>query len=68
MGNVHICADTTLGDRLSTNPMLTDLVGILWESVVEPPDIWLLWIRSPLLPFGYNHFGQLVSDGSFVKV
>ena len=67
MGTAHIHADTTLRDRILTDPMLTDLIGILSENIFEPPDIWLLWIRSPLLPSGYNHFCELVADGSVVK-
>jgi len=67
VGTAHIYADATLRHRISTDPALKDLIGIIEERVFEPPDIWLLRIRSPLLPSGYNHLRELVAEGPVVK-
>jgi hypothetical protein len=67
VGTAHVYADATLRHRISTDPALKDLIGIIEERVFEPPDIWLLRIRSPLLPSGYNHFRELVAEGRVVK-
>jgi len=67
VGTAHVYADATLRHRIATDPALKDLIGIIEERVFEPPDIWLLRIRSPLLPSGYNHFRELVAEGPIVK-
>ena len=67
VGTAHIYADSALRLRIGTDPVLMDQIAVLEESLFEPPNLWIMRVRSPLLPSGYNHFRELVADGEKVK-
>ena len=66
-GTCHIWATTSLWMRLIGDPRLSSSVLVRRAVAFGPPDLWLLYVESPLLPSGYCYFRELVVDAQTLR-
>jgi hypothetical protein len=62
MGECHILAVSELRRRILTERCLFEPIAIVSESLFEPPHLWLLKVRSPLISEGYHGVMTLIVD------
>ena len=67
MGTATVLANSDLRDRLVSEPALLDVVTILEARFFEPPDVWLLKVRSVMLPAVCPQYQEIIVEGNKVR-
>ena len=62
MGTAHVEVSAALLQRLRTDPILNDEIGIIGDPLDQGDGFWMVKVFSPLLPAGYRGTQELVVE------